>query len=762
MKTKALLKSFAFCLIAICSVCANAQISTNELPPSFSSSLFSTRSSDVINLPVPDVAEALHEDSLFADANIPYRVGLPLAVSYNLQNSGHWQVLGDSVRVWRLQLHAAGAKAMTVSYDKFWIPEGAKFFIYNADKTFCIGAFTHSNNKGTREKPEDFATGFVAGDNIVLEYYEPIGNSMGVISLQHVVYIYKNILAAQSNIMPRISLPEPGESMSCNININCPDGGDYQRDKRSVVCIYGANGYACTGTLINNMAQEDYVLTADHCFDGTSYDAEGKSQVNQLIFYWNYESPTCANAMNVNPPSTAAAAIVANNPDLDFALLKLTEPIVNLVGYIPYYIGWSRDTIPATRGTCIHHPKGDIKKISIDYEPIRSSQFRYSWDNGTFSAPNTLWVADFNKGMIENGSSGSPLINQNHKLIGKLRGGANAICGGPVIKYYDRFDKSWNCGSVATRRLKDWLDPDDLGIIEMEARNLDLDIVGDNVVCDSAIYYVDKLPVDALVTWECIAIQSYGPVLQVDKPTMNKCQIWNRDYLPAKVDLKAHISFNDTIRTITRRIYISDKTHIVKGTYQQEACDFYGVSHPELSGSLKPEAATFVHQGCMVHVYLNGEYGRSVRFDNSFGVPEPLYWSYNGSRLDFQLPYGSGGIPFTFKIGGDGYCRTKNLLFFSYSRNANAPISTYSLKVLSSLSSNVKQIVLIPVETSTKNSTQWEMEVYNTFYGTKVCDVKKIMDSNYQLNTSGWTPGVYIIRVVVGDEVLTDKITVGK
>lgn len=36
------------------------------------------------------------------------------------------------------------------------------------------------------------------------------------------------------------------------------------------------------------------------------------------------------------------------------------------------------------------------------------------------------------------------------------------------------------------------------------------------------------------------------------------------------------------------------------------------------------------------------------------------------------------------------------------------------------------------------------------------------MDFNYQLNTSGWTPGVYIIRVVVGDEVLTDKITVGK
>ena len=82
MKTKALLKSFALCLIAIFTISAHAQISTNELPPSFSSALFSVRSGDVINLPIPDVAEALHEDSLFADADIPYRVGLPLAVSY--------------------------------------------------------------------------------------------------------------------------------------------------------------------------------------------------------------------------------------------------------------------------------------------------------------------------------------------------------------------------------------------------------------------------------------------------------------------------------------------------------------------------------------------------------------------------------------------------------------------------------------------------------------------------------------------------------
>ena len=83
MKTKALLKSFALCLIAIFTVSAHAQISTNELPPSFSSSLFSIRSGDVINLPIPDVAEALHEDSLFADADIPGGKRQKIPVYYN-------------------------------------------------------------------------------------------------------------------------------------------------------------------------------------------------------------------------------------------------------------------------------------------------------------------------------------------------------------------------------------------------------------------------------------------------------------------------------------------------------------------------------------------------------------------------------------------------------------------------------------------------------------------------------------------------------
>ena len=759
MKTKALLKSFALCLIAIFTISAHAQISTNELPPSFSSALFSVRSGDVINLPIPDVAEALHEDSLFADADIPYRVGLPLAVSYNLHNSGHWQSVGDSMRVWRLQLHASGAKAMTVSYDKFWIPEGAKFFVYNADKTFCIGAFTSINNKGTREIPVDFATGFVAGEDIVLEYYEPIGVETGIVSVERVIYVYKNVLVTQSNVMRGVT---PGISKSCNVNINCPEGASWQKEKRAVAAIYNGNGGLCTGALISNTGNKDYFLSANHCFSG-GYDAQGTNQMNQLIFYWNYESPDCSNTYIYNPPSSAGAKLVANNSHSDFALLELTESVKNVTGYIPYYLGWTRSSIAATNAVGIHHPRGDIKKISIENDAVTSYNSSINWTDGTVSEKNTHWKVGFDIGTAEGGSSGSPLMNQNHLVIGQLHGGDNGCA--PVTKYYGRFDVSWDYGSVATRRLKDWLDANNTGMMQLEARELLPEIVGTKFICDSSTYYIKNLPANAMVVWEypTEANSAPRPQFYTNYPVPNQCTIKNKYYYPYNANLVAKIVYNgNTLLTLSKEV-ISDTKSYPYATYIQEACPFYGVNHPSISGRV--ENSTFVHQGCMVRVTFNSDYDKDIYYDSSGGIThKPLFWNYHRptKTLEFQLPYRSGGLPFAFILDGEGVCKKKRIIFFSYTGNGNAPASAYSLKVLSS-SENIKEIRLVTDDViNARNGLNWNLEVYNVAYGTKVLEVKGMTDLSYTMDTSGWTSGMYVTRVIIGDEILTEKITVGK
>jgi hypothetical protein len=87
--------------------------------------------------------------------------------------------------------------------------------------------------------------------------------------------------------------------------------------------------------------------------------------------------------------------------------------------------GFQLDNTGATPQSAvgIHHPSGDIKKISFENQPLISTTFGSC-------PPNSHWgVTDWDLGVTEGGSSGSPLYDQNHLIIGQLHGGASA-CGG--------------------------------------------------------------------------------------------------------------------------------------------------------------------------------------------------------------------------------------------------------------------------------------------------------------------------------------------
>ncbi len=69
--------------------------------------------------------------------------------------------------------------------------------------------------------------------------------------------------------------------------------------------------------------------------------------------------------------------------------------------------------------------------------------------------------------VTEGGSSGSPLLNSNHRVIGQLYGAgqncANPNCSDPAkdIANYGKFSVSWTSNNAADnrRRLNYWLDP---------------------------------------------------------------------------------------------------------------------------------------------------------------------------------------------------------------------------------------------------------------------------------------------------------------
>ena len=435
---------FFFALVLVST--ASAQVSEGGTPPSFDKSLTASLSTDipVERMGTIDVAAYLAEDAIDeAQGDVPFRFGAPFDVNFSIQNSGLWEELPDGGRLWRLRIECPGAYSINLVYDDYRLPEGARLYIYNEQRDFIIGAFTATNNKDHGM----FATQPVKGDVTILEYYEPADvRGMSRLSITRVVHAYKDIFSffAEKGY---------GSSGSCNNNVNCPVGADWQDEKRGVAMVLLGDGTRyCSGSMINNVRedQKQYFLTANHCLNNPS---------NWIIMF-NYESPGCTNVNGPTTQTVQGTILRASYSTSDFALVELIESIPQ--SYAVYYNGWSAIDIASQTQTCIHHPAGDIMKISFDYDSTTSTEYL-----GTTPGTSHWRIGQWEDGTTEGGSSGSPLFDPNHKIIGQLHGGY-ASCTSITSDWYGKFARSWLGGGSSSNQLKYWLDPDNTGAMTLD------------------------------------------------------------------------------------------------------------------------------------------------------------------------------------------------------------------------------------------------------------------------------------------------------
>jgi PKD repeat protein len=419
--------------LGICFLSTQAQISQGGLPlssqnPSLlkSSLVYETMQKvDIDRLKAEDAINDLNKE-------VPWRFGENMQVNYDMHNSGVWDVLEHGDKVWRLGIKSAGAFSINLTFDNYHLPPGASLFIYNLDKSDLIGAFTDFNNQESRV----FATTLVKGDQIVIEYYEPANPQFpGELHLNRVTHGYRNAWDYAKAF---------GTSGSCNNNVNCPEAVGWENQIRSVCMLVSGGSGFCSGALVNNTSENGvpYILTANHCYsDPTSW-----------VFWFNWQSPTCANpASSPTYNSISGATLKAKLADSDFCLVQMSS--APPASYNPYYAGWNREDVAASAGASIHHPDGDIKKISYITSSFVSSNYMGS------GVANSHWHVYWSDGVTEPGSSGSPLFDQNHRVVGQLHGGPSACSASDLSDYYGKFAMSWNQGTTAATRLKDWLDP---------------------------------------------------------------------------------------------------------------------------------------------------------------------------------------------------------------------------------------------------------------------------------------------------------------
>lgn len=499
-----------------------SQITTNELPPTLRGQTLNIASnkisSDIFTVPAPDMNRIRLEDA--QNDTIPgifRRTSISIPVNFNSDKYGKWQNYTNDTLCWSITLRIEDAQSLDLVFDKFWLPEGGKLFVYNKQTSQAIGAVTNQYLQGSKENPSDFSTGIIIGDELTIEYYQPAAiKERPIISISRVYYGYRDIPFTLSKTRSF------GGAGSCQVNVNCIEGQSWQEDKRAVARIYiktPTMAAWCSGALVNNTSKNlsPLFLTANHCLGG-AFDAITDPNLSQWIFYWQYEFPGCNNE-STEPTihSTTGATLKANNDNSDFALLQLTQDPRNLTGFTPYYLGWDNSGNAGTGGVGIHHPRGDVKKIATyNITPSNSNCF---YNNG-ISFWKINWMKTSNGfSVTEGGSSGSPLLNNNHKVIGQLYGAGscpNPNCSNPSqdIANYGKFSVSWT-GNGATdnrRRLKDWLDP-----LNKNPQTLDgigaynLSIFGPSYnICDEPITYTIKnLPAGIPFAW------SVSPDIQI-------------------------------------------------------------------------------------------------------------------------------------------------------------------------------------------------------------------------------------------------------
>lgn len=395
------------------------------------------------------------------EKNEIYKIGNIVSTSLNISNSGTILETENSKK-WILYISIEGAKGLSIHFEYFKLKNESLFTIYNKERTEVLGPFTNKDNKAGLS----YSIGIIYDEEIIIEYEIPKNEEFSIEDF-NISGVAKIFIEKQNTNIGTSKALGFGSSDICNINVNCSEGENFYDEKRGIARIFVVDGSSvayCTGTLINNTAKDSslYILTAGHCGEYASY-----SDFQQWRFDFNYETNFCNEIENEpNVRSFTGCRKLAKselNGGSDFLLLELTNAEksdiakANLV-----YNGWQLSNIVPENGVCIHHPRGDVKKISTFANTALTTTFQ---NIEQISLENAFWKLKWMEtkngfGVTDIGSSGAPLFNNNGYIIGTLSGGSSSCNNKLTYDYFAKFFYHWNMiNSDSLSQLRYWLDP---------------------------------------------------------------------------------------------------------------------------------------------------------------------------------------------------------------------------------------------------------------------------------------------------------------
>lgn len=395
-------------------------------------------------LPPADLNELAKADAKMENQ----RFAAPIALNLGTE-TGEWISNNGVNGVWQLQFKMPNSLGLAIYLDQINLAAGAEITLEN--ETGKRGPFT---SKDVSSEGRLF-TGFLPGSEVTLIYRGTVFNTD-----HQPFHIWRADHAYRSDIFDpqkSSSLLNFGGSNECQINANCSQGTGFESERSAVARIIAVameGSFYCSGSLMNNTARDGrpLLLTAYHCQENVTalYDL--------WRFDFGYRSSGCENPTS-EPAYTSynGSLFRAGRQESDFLLLEIVDPDFDQSNH--YFNGWDRTDAGFT-GVAVgfHHPMGDIQKVTNStLSGLSIFGNSISWEN-IETPPNHHLRMVIDQGSAENGSSGSPIFDTDHRIRGQLHGGS-INCPGSSIIYYGRIFQSWTGGGTANSRLSDWLDP---------------------------------------------------------------------------------------------------------------------------------------------------------------------------------------------------------------------------------------------------------------------------------------------------------------
>jgi Trypsin-like peptidase domain len=356
-----------------------------------------------------------------------YQIGVgrvfnqPVVVNSNTAPVGAWTVLPNGWHVWFIDVTSAGALGLRVHLESLHLPDGVRVVVYDpTNPPPEVTPITAQSLAGEQE----FWTESVLSDRVVIECQVPPGVDPATVSFR-----VTGLCHFFRPLFPKGGGEKAAEG--CENDVTCyPAWASEASGVARIFFISGGNGYLCTGCLLNTVPTTfiDYFLTANHCVGD-------QATASTLEAWWFYQTSAC----NGTPPTLASAVHTTGGADLlatqtraagnDFSFMRLRTPAPG--GTL--YAGWNTASpAGADTLTTIHHPAGDYKRISFGHTTGNNANY---------------WYLQWFSGVTEHGSSGCPLYDTGHRVIGQLWGGASDCANQSGIDEYGRFNVTY--GTIA-------------------------------------------------------------------------------------------------------------------------------------------------------------------------------------------------------------------------------------------------------------------------------------------------------------------------